>query len=110
MYGLLNDLFFLLAILEINEQSATIITYYIGTVLAAPFNGIAYATSSMVGNSLGANKPKIAQVYFKVSNLLCTIVITFEILLLLIFRESIANLFTVHDKVIELVKESIIYL
>ena len=93
-----------------NEQSATIITFYIGALLGAPFSGIAYATSSMVGNSIGANKPKIAQVYFKVSNLLCTIVITFEVIMILMFRESIASVFTVHQEVIELVKESLIYL
>lgn len=81
------------------EQSASMMVFSFNVMLLSPFHGIAYATTNIVGNNLGANNPKVAKLYSKVSIYVCAILITIEIALLLIFRELVAKIFTVHPEV-----------
>ena len=86
-----------------NEQSASMITFSLCVFLLSPFHGIAYATTNIVGNGLGANHPKVAKLYYKASTYVCLILVMIEITLLLIFRESVAKLFTIHSEVQDII-------
>ena len=53
-----------------NEQSVSMIVFSLCVLILSPFHGIAYATTNIVGNNLGANNSKMAKLYYKASTYL----------------------------------------
>mmetsp|Transcript_4694 Transcript_4694/g.3950 ORF Transcript_4694/g.3950 Transcript_4694/m.3950 type:complete len:204 (+) Transcript_4694:653-1264(+) len=65
--------------------------------------GISFIASSLVGNNLGANKPRVAKVYTNVSLLLVFVLSLVIGLLLLIYRVQVAYIFTDDERIQDLI-------
>lgn len=86
-----------------NEQGATIIIINIsGTLFMMPL-GLSFATSNLVGSSLGAGKPQVAKRYAKIAISVAVVCVCCSIFAFLMFHKEIAHMFTSHEGVANIV-------
>jgi MATE family multidrug resistance protein len=73
------------------------------TLIYVIYSGISFATSTLVGNSIGANNIRLAKLYTFVSLAINTITLSVITLLIFIFRDSIPHIYTFDPNTVELV-------
>lgn len=93
--------------LSIKELAANVILFNIITFLFMFPMGIANAVCALVGNSLGDEKPRIAKVFRTMALILIEFITAVLIILMIIFRYSIAYIYTDQQEVADLVAQTI---
>lgn len=102
-------LIFISSILGVYETDATICLFNIGNLIFIFTLGISITTSNYVGNSIGQNNAKLANM-FAFSGILYTTLFSILIMILFfIFKINLIKLYTTNTKIIEIFNSISIY-
>ena len=85
-----------------NEQGASLILFSIETFFFMSAAGISISASTLIGNSLGALKPRDANVYSNVSIALTFILSLFICILMIVFRYELILIFSDYQPIVDI--------